>query len=172
MYTIYGGVKMEEKMLLSLLENNAKLTVTDLSMALNECEEKVASTIKELEDKKVICGYHTLINWDKTNQESVKALIQIRANPERDYGYDRIAEKIYRFPEVDTMYLLSGEDEFLVIINGKSMQEIAQFVGSKLAPIDSVSGTSTLFVLKQYKKNGVCFHDNDEGKEERLVVTP
>ncbi|MFV0393699.1 MAG: Lrp/AsnC family transcriptional regulator [Coprobacillaceae bacterium] len=163
---------MEEKLLLSLLENNAILTVTDLSMALNESEEAVASTIKELENRKVICGYHTLINWDRTNQEAVKALIQIRTNPERDYGYDRIAEKIYRFPEVDTMYLLSGETEFLVIINGKTMQEIAKFVGSKLAPIDAVTGTSTLFVLKQYKKNGVCFDEEQDKDDERLVVTP
>lgn len=162
---------MEEKMLLSLLESNAKLTVTDLSMALNEREEVVADTIKGLEQRSVICGYHTLINWDHTNHDAVKALIQIRANPEREYGYDRIAEKIYRFPEVDTMYLLSGESEFVVIIDGKTMQDIADFVASKLAPIEAVVGTSTLFVLKQYKKNGVCLVE-EERKEERLVVIP
>jgi DNA-binding Lrp family transcriptional regulator len=170
--SIYGGADMEEKMLLTLLENNAKLTITDLSMVLQECEEDVASTIAELEKKKVICGYHTLINWDRTNQEKVMALIQIKANPEREHGYDRIAEKIYRFPEVDTMYLLSGETEFVVIIHGKTMQEIAHFVGSKLAPLETVRGTSTLFVLKQYKKNGVCLQDDSEKIEERLVVTP
>lgn len=171
MGTIYGGYTMKETMLLSLLENNARLTVTDLSMALNDCEEDVASTIKELEKKKVICGYHTLINWERTNHDKVKALIQIRANPERDYGYDRIAEKICQFTEVDSMYLLSGETEFMVIIIGKTMQEVAHFVGSRLAPIKGVAGTSTLFVLKQYKKSGVSFIEDEERKDERLVVT-
>lgn len=162
---------MKETMLLSLLENNARLSVTDLSMALNECEKDVAITVKELEKKKIICGYHTLINWERTNQDAVKALIQIRANPERDYGYDRIAEKICQFSEIDSMYLLSGETEFMVIINGRTMQEVAHFVGSRLAPIEGVAGTSTLFVLKQYKKSGVSFIDNEERKDERLVVT-
>lgn len=163
---------MDENILLSLIENNAKLSTTDLAMALSESEEEVAKTIKELEKKKVICGYHTLINWDRTNSDTVKALIQVKANPEREYGYDRIARKIYQFPEVDTMYLLSGTYEFMVIISGRTMQEIAHFVGSKLAPIEAVTGTSTLFVLKQYKNNGVCYEDDKEKTEERLVVTP
>ena len=162
---------MEETLLLSLLEQNAKLTTTDLAMALQESEDNVNQTIASLEKRKVICGYHTLINWQNTNQETVKAIIKVDANPEREYGYDRVAKKIYQFPEVDTMYLLSGSHEFLVIINGKTMQEVAHFVGSKLAPLESVTGTSTLFVLKQYKKNGVCFED-DEDKQERLLVTP
>lgn len=163
---------MDEFALLSLIENNAKLTTTDLAMALNESEEHVSKSIKELEQKNVICGYHTLINWDRTNTDTVKALIQVKANPEREYGYDRIARKIYQFPEVDTMYLLSGTYEFMVIISGRTMQEIAHFVGSKLAPIEAVTGTSTLFVLKQYKNSGVCFEDDEEKTEERLVVTP
>lgn len=163
---------MNQDALLSLLENNAKLTTTDLAMALDQSEDEVSETIRALEKKHVICGYHTLINWDKTNTETVRALIQVTSNPEREYGYDRIAKKIYKFPEVDTMYLLSGAYEFLVMVNGKTMQEIAHFVGSKLAPIEAVTNTSTLFVLKQYKKNGICFEDDKEKTEERLVVTP
>lgn len=163
---------MDENLLLSLIENNAKLEVTDLAAALNESEENVEETLKKLEDKNVICGYHTLINWDKTNTHDVVSLIQITANPEREYGYDRIAKKIYQFPEVDTMYLLSGSYEFLAVIHGKTMQEVAHFVGSKLACLEGVSGTATLFVLKQYKRMGVCFDDDKKDEQERLLVTP
>ena len=96
---------MDENLLLSLIRNNAKMEVTDLAAALNETEDNVEKTIKELEDNNVICGYHTLINWDKTNADICTALIQVNAKPEREYGYDRVAKKIYNFPEVDTMYL-------------------------------------------------------------------
>ena len=163
---------MDEKLLLSLIENNAKLTTTDLAMALNETEENISFELSRLEKKRIICGYHTLINWDRTNNDQVLALIQVKTNSERDYGYDRIAKRIYQFPEVDTMYLLSGNYEFVVFIKGKTMQEVANFVGSKLACVDGVTGTSTLFVLKQYKNNGVCFEDNKDTSKERLVVTP
>lgn len=160
--------------LLSFIENNAKCTVTDLAMALNECEETVSSTLKELEDKKIICGYHTLINWDKSNTEKVYATIQVSCSPEREYGYDRIAKRIYMYDEVESMNLLSGSGaEFMVHVEGKTMQEIAHFVGRKLAPIEGVTGTATLFVLKQYKKNGVILEveENTDSKE-RLLVTP
>lgn len=163
---------MDQNLLLSLIENNAKLTTIDLAMALNETEDNVSFEISNLEKKKVICGYHTLINWDKTNSDHVMALIQIKTNPERDYGYDRIAKKIYKFEEVDTMYLLSGNYEFVVFVKGKTMQDVAKFVGSKLACIEGVTGTSTLFVMKQYKNSGVCFDENKEINKERLVVTP
>lgn len=163
---------MDESKLLTLLENDARMEVCDLAAALNESEADVQNIIDDLEKRKVICGYHTLINWDKSNKEKVLALIQINAAPERDYGYDRVARKIYQFPEVDTMYLLSGSYEFMAIIKGKTMQEVARFVGSKLAPLDGVEGTATLFVLKQYKNNGVLFDDDNDGSQERLVVTP
>lgn len=164
---------MEKEALLSLLELHARRDVTDLAMALNESEENVKATLKELEDKKVICGYHTLINWDKTNTQKVQAMIQVSCAPERDFGYDRIAKKIYRFNEVDSMYLLSGSGaEFVVHVYGKTMQEVANFVGSKLAPIEGVTGTATLFVLKQYKNSGVILAEDVEKDEERLLVTP
>ena len=121
---------------------------------------------------KIICGYHTIINWDRTNVDNVMAMIQINATPEREYGYDRIAKKIYSFPEVDTMYLLSGSFEFVAIVKGHTMQEVAHFVGSKLAPLEGVIGTATMFVLKQYKNNGISFDDNDKDSAERLLVTP
>lgn len=147
------------------------MEVKDLAMALQESEENVLNTMSDLEKRKVICGYHTMINYDHLNKDDVMALIQINAAPEREYGYDRVAASIYKFPEVDTMYLLSGAYEFLVIIKGKTMQDVANFVASKLAIIESVTGTSTYFVLKQYKNNGIAFVE-DEDPNERLVVTP
>ena len=163
---------MDENLLLTLLHNNARMDVTDLAMALNETEDNVVDTISQLEKDKVICGYHTIINWDRTNVDNVMALIQINATPEREYGYDRIAKKIYAFPEVDTMYLLSGSFEFVAIVKGHTMQEAARFVASKLAPLDGVTGTATMFVLKQYKNNGISFDDDDKETAERLLVTP
>ena len=162
---------MKQELLLSLLETNARYSTRDLADILLEDEDSVIHTVNELEKKKIICGYHTIINWDKTNRDKVMAMIEVEVSPERDYGYDRIARNIYRYPEVDTMYLMSGKSEFIVIIYGKTMQEVSNFVGSKLATTDHVTSTSTFFVLKEYKVNGVVFGD-EEKPEERLVVTP
>ena len=162
---------MKQELLLSLLETNARYSTRDLADILQEDEDSVIHTMNELEKKKIICGYHTIINWDKTNRDKVMAMIEVEVSPERDYGYDRIARNIYRYPEVDTMYLMSGKSEFIVIIYGKTMQEVSNFVGSKLATTDHVTSTSTFFVLKEYKVNGVVFGD-EEKPEERLVVTP
>ena len=162
---------MNKEMLLSLLETNARYSTKDLADVLLEDEESVIHTMSELERKKIICGYHTIINWDKTNKDKVMALIEVEVTPERDYGYDRIARNIYRFPEVDTMYLMSGKAEFIVIIYGRTMQEISNFVGAKLATTQNVTSTTTFFVLKEYKVNGVVL-DEEEKKYDRLVVTP
>lgn len=162
---------MKTELLLSLLETNARYSTRDLADVLLEDENSVIHEMSELEKKKIICGYHTIINWDKTNKEKVMALIEVGVTPERDYGYDKIAKNIYRYPEVDTMYLMSGKSEFIVIIYGKTMQEISNFVGTKLAPTQNVVSTSTFFVLKEYKVNGVVF-DEEEKQNERLVVTP
>lgn len=162
---------MEDLTLLRLLENNSRYTTTDLATVLNETEEVVDAAIKRLEAENVICGYHTVVNWDKFNNEKVLAIIQVHADPEREAGYDRVASRIYQFPEVDSMYLLSGSVEFLVFIQGKTMQEVAHFVASKLATLDGVTGTNTLFSLKTYKSAGVIF-DKKDSSSERLVVTP
>ena len=163
---------MEDKLLLNLLQKNARMKITDLAAALDESKDDVISRLTELEQTKVICGYHTIVNWDLTNTEIVTALIQINASPEREYGYDRIASRIYKYDEIDTMYLLSGSFEFVAIVKGKTMQEVAHFVASKLACLDGVSGTSTYFVLKQYKNDGVVLIEDEDGKNTRLVVTP
>ena len=132
----------------------------------------VQGTIKDLEKNKTIYGYHTLINWDKTNHDVCTAVIQVNAKPERDYGYDRIAKKIYNFPEVDTMYLLAGNYEFLLIVKGKTMVEVAKFVNSRLAVIEGIERTATMYVLKQYKNMGRLVEDDNKDAAERLLVTP
>lgn len=162
---------MKQEQLLSLLEKNSRYDIKDLADILNESEHTILSTMSELEKEKVICGYHTVINWDKTNNDKVMALIEVGVIPEREYGYDRIAKNIYRYPEVDTMYLMSGTSEFMVIIYGKTMQEISQFVATKLACVEHVKSTATFFVLKQYKMNGEILEES-ETVEERLIVTP
>ena len=131
---------MDDKLLLTLLQKNARMKITDLAAALEESKDNIIERLTELEKQKVICGYHTIVNWDLTNTEIVTALIQINASPEREYGYDRIAGHIYKFDEVDTMYLLSGSFEFVAIVKGKTMQEVAHFVASKLACVDGVTG--------------------------------
>ena len=163
---------MEEKVLLSLIEKNARRSISDLADILQESEENVLEKLTVLEREKVINGYHTVINWDKANVDRVTAVIDVNCTPERDYGYDRVAGMISLYPEVDTMYLMSGKTEFIVIIYGKTMQEVSNFVGSKLAVVEGVTGTCTNFVLKQYKSAGVIFDSNNEEENERLIVTP
>lgn len=163
---------MEEKVLLSLIEKNARHTVSDLAAILEESESNVLETLTTLEKERVINGYHTIINWEKANVDRVMAVIDVSCIPERDYGYDRIASMIYAYPEVDTMYLMSGKKEFVVVVYGKTMQEVANFVGSKLACVEGVSGTTTNFVLKQYKSAGVIFSQREDDEDERLIVTP
>lgn len=162
---------MDQSVLLSLLEKNARMDVKDLADILLADEESIIHEMNELEKNKIICGYHTVVNWDKANHERVMAMIEVGVTPEREFGYDRVAKNIYRYPEVDTMYLMSGRSEFIVIIYGKTMQEISNFVGSKLACIEQVKSTVTLFVLKEYKVNGIILEEEDKTNE-RLVVTP
>lgn len=162
---------MKKELLLTLLETNARYSVRDLADVLLEDEESIIHTMNDLEKKKIICGYHTIINWDKTSKDKVMAMIEVDVIPERDFGYDRVAKNIYRYPEVDTMYLMSGKSEFIVIIYGRTMQEISNFVATKLATTENVSSTSTFFVLKEYKVNGVVFGE-EEKPNERLIVTP
>ena len=162
---------MERNVLLSLLEKNARMDTKDLADILLADEASVINEMSELEKEKIICGYQTVVNWDKANQERVMAMIEVGVTPEREFGYDRVAKNIYRYPEVDTMYLMSGRSEFIVIIYGKTMQEISNFVGAKLACIEQVKSTVTLFVLKEYKVNGIALEDDDKPSE-RLVVTP
>ncbi len=162
---------MKDNDLLNLLEMNAKLNSCDLATLLDEDETIINAKIGELEKEQIICGYHTIINWDKTNKDSVSSIIYVDAQPERDYGYDRIAKSIYSFPEVESMYLTSGKSDFIIMMHAATMNDIANFVATKLACINGVTSTSTLIVLKTYKASNTVMAA-DEAQKERLVVTP
>lgn len=162
---------MDTKMLLDLLQQNTRASVTDLADILGEKEEDVEKAKKKLEDDGIICGYHTIINWDKANVDHVDAIIGVKASTQRGTGYDAIAEKIGRFPEVSSLYLVSGTSEFLVFINARTMREVADFVGEKLAPIEGVAGTVTMFVLKKYKVNGNNMDLESEVKDDRMIIS-
>lgn len=160
---------MREK-ILNAIDNNSKLTAKDISLMLGLDEAAVAEEIKAMEEEAVICGYPTLINWDKTDSEKVTALIEVKVTPQRGQGFDRIAERIYRFDEVKSVYLMSGGFDLTVIIEGKTLKEVANFVSSKLAPMEYVLSTATHFVLKKYKEHGMSLET--EKKDERQLITP
>lgn len=156
--------------ILKLIEKDSRLTTTEIATMLALTEEDVAERIKDLEERQVICGYHTLINWEKTDDVNVSAIIELRVNPQRGTGFDRIAEKIYQFPEVDALYLMSGGYDFMVQLKKAPMREIAAFVSNRLSVIDEVQSTATHVVLKHYKDHGTMFTGPKENR--RMVVTP
>lgn len=156
--------------LLALLEDNSRYEIDDLAVILGASVAEVAEEIEALEKEKIICGYKTLINWNNTDKDMVTALIEVKVTPQRGQGFDKIAERIYRFREVKSVYLMSGGFDLTVIIEGKTMQEVALFVGQKLAPLDGVLSTGTHFVLKKYKDHGVIFGESK--KDERMIISP
>ena len=160
---------MREK-ILDILENNSRIDLHELSIRLGIEEAVIANEIAEMEKEHIICGYNTLINWDKTSEEKVTALIEVKVTPQRGLGFDSIAERIYKYDEITSVYLMSGGFDFTVIIEGKTMKSVAQFVANKLSPLDSVLSTSTHFVLKKYKDYGRVL--DAEEKDERMLVTP
>lgn len=160
---------MREK-ILAVIEKNSRIDIRDLAILLGESEAAVANEIAGMEKERIICGYHTLINWDNTGEEKVTALIEVKVTPQRGQGFDKIAERIYNFPEVNAVYLMSGGFDFTVIIEEKTMREVAQFVSDRLAPLDAVLSTATHFVLKKYKDHGTILADGV--REERMLVTP
>lgn len=152
--------------ILKLLENDAKLTAEQISVMLDIPLDDVKKSIAELEANGTILGYKTVIDWEKTDRESVTAMIDVKLTPQRGKGYDRVAEKIYNYPEVKSVYLMSGAYDLSVLIEGKTMKEVAFFVSQKLAPIDEVISTATHFVLHKYKDTGVL-HDPTLDIDER-----
>lgn len=160
---------MEEK-ILRLIEKNSRISIKDVAVMLGISEIEAANAIADLEKNNVICGYNTIINWDKTSEEKVTALIEVKVTPQRGLGFDSIAERLYQYEEVTSVYLMSGGFDFTVIVEGKSMKAVAQFVSNKLAPLESVLSTSTHFVLKKYKDYGTVL-DAPE-KDERMLITP
>ena len=156
--------------ILDILENNGRIDLHELSIRLGIDEAAIANEIADMEKEHVICGYNTLINWDKTSEEKVTALIEVKVTPQRGLGFDSIAERIYKYDEITSVYLMSGGFDFTVIIEGKTMKSVAQFVANKLSPLDAVLSTSTYFVLKKYKDYGIVL--DAEQKDERMLVTP
>ena len=137
--------------ILRLLEKNSRIDIKEIAILVGKTEAEVANEIAQMEKEGIIRGYYTLINWDNTNDERVSALIEVKVTPQRGIGFDKIAERISKFDEVKSVYLMSGGFDFTVILEEKTMKEIAQFVTSKLSTLDEVLNTATHFVLKKYK---------------------
>ena len=159
---------MREK-ILTFMEKNSRVDLKDLAVMLGVDEVTVANEIADMEKEGIICGYHTLIDWDKTGEEKLTALIEVKVTPQRGLGFDKVAERIYNYAEVDSVYLISGGFDFMVMIEGKTMRDVAQFVSDKLSPLDTVLSTATHFVLKKYKDHGsIMVH---KSKDERMLMT-
>ena len=156
--------------ILKYIEKKSRVDLGELAIMLGTDEVTIANEIADMEKEKIICGYHTLIDWDKACVESVTALIEVRVTPQRNQGFDKIAERIYNYPEVNAVYLISGAYDLLVTLEGKTLKEISQFVSDKLSPVESVLSTATHFILKKYKDHGTVLVKKSES--ERMLVTP
>ncbi len=157
--------------LLSLLNENARLSNAQLAVMLNRTEQEVADQIAEYEKAGIIRGYRTLINWEKLDKNKAIALIELKVTPKRDRGFDEIAGRILQFEEVESVYLMSGGYDLAVRVHGKSMQDIAMFVMRRLSTLDSVLSTATHFILTRYKDNGVVMNPDEEQDERRSVFS-
>lgn len=156
--------------ILKYIERNSKINLQELAVLLGSDEVMIANEIAQMEKEKIICGYHTLIDWEKTGEEQVVALIEVKVTPQRNQGFDRIAERIYNYPEVNAVYLISGGYDFLITLKARTLKEVSEFVSGKLAPLDAVLSTATHFVLKKYKDHGAVLVAKTES--ERMLVTP
>ena len=157
--------------ILSLLERDARLTAGEVAAYLDLPEAAVAKEIRKLEKEQIICGYGAFINWSRAGSAMITALIEVKVTPARGKGFNRVAERIFRFDEVKAVYLMSGAYDLAVIIEGKSLEEIALFVSDKLAPLESVLSTATHFVLRKFKDHGVIFGERNDDAE-RMIVSP
>ena len=155
--------------ILKYLEKHSRINLSELAVLMGAEEAEVANEVAEMEKEKIICGYHTPIDWDKTGVEMVSALIEVRVTPQRDRGLDRIAERLYNYPEVYAVYLISGSYDLLVTLEGKTLKEVSLFVSEKLSPIEGVLSTATHFILKKYKDHGTIMVTKKES--ERMKVT-
>ena len=162
-------MKMEEE-LLAIIEKNSRIDLKELAVILGVAEIDVVNTLQKLEDEGIVCGYHTMIDWEKTSIEKVTALIEVRVTPQRGQGFDNIAERIYKYPEVQSVYLISGGYDLLVTLEGKTLREVSTFVSDKLSTLETVLSTATHFILKKYKDHGTILIPKKE--DEREIVTP
>ncbi len=156
--------------ILDILKEDARISTAMISTMLDIPEATIKSSIKEMEDENVIVKYATVVNWSKVDEDKVTALIEVQITPERGRGFDAIAERIYLYPEVKSVYLMSGAYDLLVEIEGRNLKEVASFVSMRLSTIDSVLSTKTHFILKKYKQDGIIF-ENHEG-DHRMLISP
>lgn len=156
--------------LLRIIEKNSRMDLKELAVILGVEEVDVVNELAALEAEGIICGYHTMINWENTDIEKVNALIEVRITPQRGQGFDSLAERIYKYAEVNSVYLISGGYDLLVSLEGKSLREVSNFVSDKLATLDGVLSTATHFVLKKYKDHGTILTSKYE--DERELITP
>ena len=156
--------------LLKLIERNSRIDLKELAVLVGASEIDVVNAMEEMEKDGTICAYHTLINWEKTSIEKVTALIEVRVTPQRGQGFDSIAERIYNYPEVRSLYLLSGGFDLMVILEGKTLREVSSFVSEKLSTMETVLSTSTHFILKKYKDHGTIMADAPK-EDERVGVS-
>ena len=159
-----------KKDILKILENDARTTARQISTMTGTSSTEVAKIIKQAEKDRTILKYKTIINWSKLGEEQVSALIEVKIAPQRDVGFDSIAERIYRFPQTRSVYLLSGTYDLLVLVTGKTMHEAADFVSQKLAPIEGVQGTVTHFLLKRYKEDGEILEGKEATKRQPVIL--
>ena len=156
--------------ILRMLENNSRIDLHDLAIMLGTDESMVLEEIEKMENEGIICGYPTLINWDKTDTEKVTAFIEVRVTPQRGQGFEKLAERITNYPEVKSIYLMSGAFDFAIFLEGKTLKEVSMFVSTKLSTLEAVAGTATHFVLKKYKDHGMILIDKEPTN--RMKVTP
>lgn len=158
------------KEILKILEKDARTTTKQIATMTGSSEDEVAKLIKKAEADRTILKYKTMVNWDKAGDEQIWALIEVKVTPQRDVGFDSIAERIYRFPQAYTVYLVSGTYDLAVLVIGRSMHEIADFVTQKLAPIEGVQGTATHFLLKRYKEDGEILEEGEGNKRQPVIL--
>ena len=163
------GIILREK-ILTFIEKNSRIDLKELAIILGVDEAAVVNELQKMEEEHIICGYHTLIDWDKAGIEKVTALIEVRVTPQRGMGFDKVAERIYNYPEVNSVYLISGGYDLLVTLEGRTLKEVSKFVSDKLSTLDSVLSTATHFILKKYKDHGTILTKKYE--DERIKVTP
>lgn len=156
--------------ILTFIEKNSRFDIKELAIMLGMEEAEVLNEMEALEAEGIICGYHTMIDWDKVDTEKVTALIEVRVTPQRGEGFDAIAERIYKYPEVDSVYLMSGGYDLMVMLQGKTLKEVSGFVTNKLSTLDTVISTRTHFILRKYKDHGTILAKKIE--DERMLITP
>lgn len=161
----------EDRRLLHILSQDSRLTTEELSIQTGLNQEYINKKIKQWEKDKVIVKYGLLINWEQLEENRVTALIDLKILPQRGQGYDKVAQRFQKFPEIKAVYLMSGDFDLCLVVEGKNMHEISQFVSDKLSPLELIQSTSTRFILRRYKEDGIEFYGEEEGPK-RLMITP